>query len=132
MAPGDTADGYPVPVPDVPRHHSPEVQSVRSSLFDGNDAAPLLPEHGPCLVDGTVTVDDKCCTTKVQIHAGPARRQYGCVAQLGSGSPATFHSNAVGTLRAMGAISDEYITNNSNRSWGGFGQGQPLKITRKI
>ena len=72
LAPGDIADGYPVTVPDVPRNHSPEVLSVRSSLFDGNDAVPLLPEHGPCLVDGTVTVDDKSYTTKLQIHAGPA------------------------------------------------------------
>ena len=58
LAPGDTDDGYPVAVPDVPRDHSPEVRSVRSSPYDGNDAAPLLPEHGPCSVDGMVATLD--------------------------------------------------------------------------
>jgi len=133
ITPDDTAVGYPVSIPDVPREKSTDVLAVRSDTNSSATTVPILPEHGPCLVDGTVTMDDKSYTTKVKIHAGPATCQYGCIAQLDSGSPATFiNSNAVGTLKAMGAISDDCITNNTNRSWGGFGQAQPLQTTRKI
>ena len=129
-APSDRYSGYS---PHAPKDHSAHVLSVTSVEYTNDKSAPLLPEHGPCLVDGIVTVHDDTFTAKVKVHAGPAKAQYGCAALLDSGSPATFiDSNAVATLRALNAISDDYIVDTTTRSWGGFGTSQSLRTSRMI
>lgn len=70
---------------------------------------------------------------RVKVHAGPATPQYGCAALLDSGSPATFiNSNAVGTLKAMGAISEACISHGNARSWGGFGKSESLETSDTV
>ena len=127
------AGGYSGYTPYAPKDHSEQVLAVNSVEYDSRDSVRLLPEHGPCLVGGIVTVDDATFTTRVKVHAGPATSQYGLAALLDSGSPAIFiNSNAGGTLIAMGAVSDKYITRNANRSWGGFGKARSLQTTEMI
>ena len=119
--------------PHAPKDHSPHVLSVTSVEYTNDTSAPLLPEHGPCLIDDIVAVHDDTFTAKVKVHAGPARAQYGCAALLNSGSPATFiNSGAVSTLRALNAISDDYIVDTTTRSWGRFGTSQSLRTSRMI
>ena len=50
----------------APADQSPEVLAVASR--GASDRA--LPEHGPCLVRGTVTLDDVSFTTDIAIHSG--------------------------------------------------------------
>ena len=127
------SSGYRIKSAHVPRDHSAEVLAVTSAEYNEEDRVPLLAEHGPCLVGGVVTVDDASFTTRVKIHAGPAKSQYGCAALLDSGSPATFiNSNAVGTLKAMGAISEACISHGNSRSWGGFGKSESLQTSDTV
>ena len=51
---------------DAPDDQSPEVLAIASR--GASDLA--LPEHGPCLVGGTVTLDDVSFTTEIAIHSG--------------------------------------------------------------
>ena len=49
-----------------------------------------LSEHGPCLVGGTMALDDISFTTKIAIHSGgDTIAPYRCVALLDTGSPQT-------------------------------------------
>ena len=72
---------------DVPADQSQDVLEIASGI----DPVLSLSEHGPCLVEGTVTLDDVSFTAKIAIHSGgdviaPCR----CVALLDTGSPKTF------------------------------------------
>lgn len=97
------------------------------------DNTHYLPEQGPSLVDGVVTMDDASHTTRVRLHGGNATVGYRCDALLDSGSPATFiTSNALGTMVASGAISDKFITTSNNRCWGGFGSAKPLTTSKMV
>ena len=70
--------------PYAPNDHAPAVLAVQAPPLLG----PPLPEMGPCLVDGIVTVDDTFFTTRVHIHSGPiVTTMFSCVAFLDTGSP---------------------------------------------
>ena len=72
---------------DAPADSSPEVLAVTP----GAVPSLALPENGPCLVDGIITLDDASFTTKIAVHSGAnALAPYGCVALLDTGSPQTF------------------------------------------
>ena len=72
---------------DAPADSSPEFLAVAP----GADSSLALPEHGPCLVGGIITLDDASFTTKVAVQSGAnALAPYGCVAVLDTGSPQTF------------------------------------------
>ena len=72
---------------DAPADQSQDVLQIASGVGPGL----ALPEHGPCLVGGTVTLDDVSFTTKIAIHSGgDAMAPYSCVALLDTGSPQTF------------------------------------------
>ena len=66
-----------------------------------------LPEHGPCLVGGTVTLDDVSFTTEIAIHSrGDAIAPYSCVALLDTGSPQTvIRSDVLDRVLLVGAAS---------------------------
>ena len=71
----------------APADQSAEVLAIASDGASGR--AP--PEHGPCLVGGTVTLDGVSFTTEITIHSrGDAIAPYRCVALLDTGSPQTF------------------------------------------
>ena len=72
---------------DAPADQSQDVLQIASGVGPGL----ALPEHGPCLVGGTVTLDDVSFITKIAIHSGgDAMAPYSCVALLDTGSPQTF------------------------------------------
>ena len=69
---------------DAPANRSPEVLAV----MPGVDPSLAIPEHGPCLVYGIITLDDASFTTNIAIRRGAnALAPYGCVALLDTGSP---------------------------------------------
>ena len=66
---------------------SQEALDISSGIVPGL----ALSEHGPCLVGGTVTLDDVWFTTKIAIHCGgDAIAPYRCVATLDTVSLQTF------------------------------------------
>ena len=68
----------------APADQSPKVLAIASR--GASDCA--LPKHGPCLVGGTVTLDDGSFTTDIAIHSrGDAIAPYKCTAPLDTGSP---------------------------------------------
>ena len=72
---------------EAPDDQSQEVLEIASGVGPGL----ALSENGPCLVGGTVTLDDISFTTKIAIHSGGnAIAPYRCVALLDTGSPQTF------------------------------------------
>ena len=111
---------------DTPQDHGPSVMAISAPT----DNRRYLPEQGPSLVDGVVTMDDASHTTRVRLHSGIATVGYHCGALLDSGSPASFiTSNALGTMLASGAVSEQFIIISNIRSWGGFGSAKALKTS---
>ena len=116
--------------PYAPKDHDPTVLTVQAPpLMD-----PPLPEMGPCLVDGIVTVDDASFTTRVHIHSGPtATTTFPCVALLDTGSPQSFiNEGAWRQLQTAGAGTPSSERVSTPRSWGGFGTSAPLRTSRSI
>ena len=115
--------------------HFPSV-SVVSTAAPTSRAAPHrpIPEHGPCLTGGVVTVDDSSFTTKVLVHSGPhATTRCDLVALLDTGSPQSFiTAAAVKHLKTSHSASDACIRHASPRSWGGFGTSSPLTTSASI
>jgi len=95
---------------------------------------PPIPEHGPCLTSGIITVDDASFTTKVLVHSGPtATTRRELVALLDTGSPQSFiTATAVEQLKASQAATDACERHSSPRSWGGFGTSAPLSTSVSI
>ena len=58
---------FPTYFSDAPADQSQEVLEIASGVGPGL----ALSEHGPCLVGGTVTLDDVSCTTKLQMRGAP-------------------------------------------------------------
>ena len=72
----------------APADHSPDVLAVASCAAPNPEDTPSLPEHGPGLVGGTITLDDASFTTKKTVHSGTtASTVFGCVALLDTGPP---------------------------------------------
>ena len=68
----------------VPHDHAPEVLLA----YAQRATAPLLPEQGPDLVSGVVTMDDATFTTLLSLSSGAsATSRFNCRALLDIGSP---------------------------------------------
>ena len=71
----------------VPDDHAPEVLLAQEQRID----APLIPEQGPDLIGGVVTMDDATFTTLLSLHSGvSATSRFNCRALLDTGSPQSF------------------------------------------
>ena len=78
---------FPTNLSGAPADQSGEVLAISSGVGPGL----VLSKHGPCLIGGTVTLDDVSFTTKIAIHCGgDAISPYRCVALLDTGSSQTF------------------------------------------
>ena len=120
----------PPSTPDaLPSSHFAQVSAVdaAANLYPAA-TAPTIPEHGPCLTSGILTVEDASFTTEVLVHSGPTAAKRGkLVALLDTGSPQSFiTAAAVEQLKAFRSATDECERHNSPRSWGGFGTSTPL------
>ena len=115
---------------DAPADSTPEVLAVTP----GAVPSLALSEHGPCLVDGIITLDDASFTTKIAVHSGAnAVARYGCVALLDNGSPQTFiRRDVLDRMLSVGAASVACERNCAPRSWGGFGKSVPLQTSTSI
>ena len=114
----------------APADQSPEVLAIASR--GASDRA--LPEHGPCLTGGTVTLDDVSFTTDVAVHSGEdAIAPYRCTFLLDTGSPQTFiRRDVLDRMLSVGAASSACERSISPRSWGGFGESAPLRTAIHI
>ena len=90
--------GYAYSVPD---DHAPEVLLAQGPRID----APLIPEQGPDLIGGVVTMDDATFTTLVSLHSGVSTTsRFNCRALLDTGSPQSFiHEGAFDQMVTTGA-----------------------------
>ena len=114
---------------DPPADHPPSVFAVRNTDPDQF----TLPEHGPDLVGGNVSVDPASFTTRVALHCGPyATTRAKCVSLLDSGSPQTFIKESMWThMKKIGAASDVCEVTTQPRVWGGFGDSSTPLTTQK-
>ena len=108
----------------VPDDHAPEALLAQEQRAD----APLLPEQGPDLIGGIVTMDDATFTTLVTLDSGvSATSRFDCRALLNTGSPHSFiHQGAFDQMVAMGAADASCIRSTAPRTWSGFGSQQLL------
>ena len=115
---------------DAPADSSPEVLAVTP----GAVPSLALPENGPCLVDGIITLDDASFTTKIASHSGAnAVAPCGCVALLDTGSPQTFiRRDVLDRMLSVGAAPVACERSCTPRSWGGFGESAPLQTSTSI
>ena len=119
---------------DAPADHSPDVLAVTSCAAPTSADTPSLPEHGPGLVGGTITLDDASFTTKITVHSGTtASTVFGCVALLDTGSPQTFtHRDVLEQMLAGRAVAFNCEQGSAPRSWGGFGKSTSLRTSTSI
>ena len=115
---------------DAPVNQSPEVLTIDSRCASNR----ALREHGPCLVGGTVTLDDVSFTTETAIHSGgDAIAPYRCTALLDTGSPKTFiRHDVLDRMLSVGTTSSACERPSSSRSWGGFAESAPLQTATHI
>ena len=113
----------------VPDDHAPEVLLAQEQRAD----APLLPEQGPDLIGGIVTMDDATFTTLLTLHSGvSATSRFDCRALLDTGSPQSFiHQGAFDQMVAMGAADASCIRSTAHRTWSCFGSQQLLSTNRQ-
>ena len=65
----------------MPDDHAPEVLLAHEQCDD----APLMPEQGPGLIGGIVTIDDATLTTLLTLHSGvSATSRFDCRAIMDS------------------------------------------------
>ena len=114
----------------APADQSPEVLTIASQGASDLE----LPEHGPCLVGGTVTLDDVNFTTDIAVHSGgDAIEPYRCTALLDTGSPQTFiRRDVLDRMLSVGAASWACERPSSPRSWGGFVEYAPVRTATRI
>ena len=108
----------------VPDDHAPEVLLAQESRID----APLIPEQGPDLISGVVTMDDATFTTLLSLHNGVSTAsRFNCSALLDTGSPQSFiHQGAFDQMVATGAADASCVRFTTPRTWTGFGSRQLL------
>ena len=107
----------PPSTPDaLPSSHSVQISAVdgATNLYPAT-TAPTIPEQGPCLTSGILTVDDASFTTEVLVHSGPtAAIRCKLVALLDTDSPQSFiTAAAVLQLKASRSATDECERQNS-------------------
>ena len=103
----------------VPDDHASEVLLAQEQRID----APVIPEQGPRLIGGGVTMDDATFTTLLSLHSGvSATSRFNCRALLGTGSPQSFiHLAAFDQMVALGAADASCVRSTTPRTWSGFG-----------
>ena len=113
----------------VPDDHAPEVLLAQEQRID----APLVPEQGPDLIGGVVTMDDATFTTLLSLHSGvSATSRFNCRALLDTGSPQSFiHQGAFDQMVALGAADASCIRSTTPRTWSGFGSRQLLSTKNR-
>ena len=104
--------------------HAPEVLLAYGSHTD----KALLPEQGPDLISGTITIEDDTFTTLSSLTSGAsATSPFRCRALLDTGSPQSFmHQGAFDQMVATGAADESYVRATTPRSWSGFGSQELL------
>ena len=113
----------------VPDDHVPEVRLAQVQRA----VAQLLPEQGPDLIGGIVTMDDATFTTLLTLHSGvSATSRFDCRALLDTRSPQSFiHQGASDQMVAMGAADASCIRSTTPKTWSGFGSQQLLSTNRQ-
>ena len=113
----------------VPDDHASEVLLSQEQRID----APLIPEQGPDLIGGVVTMDDATFTTLLSLHNGvSATTRFNCRALLDTGSPqSSIHHRAFDQMVALGAADASCIRSTTPRTWSGFGSRQLLSTNRQ-
>ena len=113
----------------VPDDHAPEVRLAQEQRID----APLIPEQGPDLIGGVVTMDDVTFTTLLSLHSGvSATSRFNCRALLDTGSPQSFiHEGAFDQMIASGAADASCVRSTTSRTWSGFGSRQLLSTNQQ-
>ena len=113
----------------VPDDHAPEVRLAQEQRID----APLIPEQGPDLIGGVVTMDDATFTTLLSLHSGVSTTsRFNCRALLDTGSPQSFiHQGALDQIVATGAADASCVRSTTPRTWSGFGSRQLLSTHRQ-
>ena len=113
----------------VPDDHAPEVLLAQEQRLD----APPIPEQGPDLIGGIVTMDDATFTTLLSLHSGvSATSRFNCRALLDTGSPQSFiHQGAFDQMVALGAADASCVRSTTPRTWSGFGSRQLLSTNQQ-
>ena len=113
----------------VPDDHAPEVFLAQEQRID----APLIPEQGPDMIGGVVTMDDATFTTLLSLHSGgSATSRLNCRALLDPGSPQSFiHQEAFDQMVALGAADASCVRSTTPRTWSGFGSRQLLSTNQQ-
>ena len=113
----------------VPDDHAPEVLLAHGTSID----APLIPEQGPDLISGVVTMDDATFTTLLPLHSGVSTTsRFNCRALLDTGSPQTFiHRGAFDKMGATGAADASCVRSTTPKTWSGFGSQQLLSTNQQ-
>ena len=113
----------------VPDDHAPEVLLTYGSHID----KALIPEQGPDLVSGTVTIDDDTFTTLPSLTRGASvTSPFRCRALLDTGSPQSFiHQGSFDQMVATGTADESYVRSTTPRSWSGFGSQELLSTNRQ-
>ena len=113
----------------VPDNHAPEVLLAQEQRPD----APLIPEQGPDLIGGIVTMDDATFTTLLSLHSGiSATSRFNCRALLDTVSPQSFiHQGAFDQMVALGAADASCVRSTTPRTWSGFGSQQLLSTNQQ-
>ena len=113
----------------VPDDHASEVLLAQEQRID----APLIPEQGPDLIGGVVTMDDATFTTLLSLHSGvSATSRFNCRALLDTGSPRSFiHQGVFDQMIALGAADASCVRSTTPRTWSGFGSRQLLSTNQQ-
>ena len=113
----------------VPDDHAPEVLLDQGQRID----APLIPEQGPDLIGGVVTMDDATLITLLSLHSGVSTTsRFNCRALLDTGSPQSFiHQGAFDQMAALGAADASCVRSTTPRTWSGFGSRQLLSTNQQ-
>ena len=113
----------------VPDDHAPEVLLAQDPRID----APLIPEQGPDLISGVVTMDDVTFTTLLSLHSGVSTTsRFHFRALLDTGFPQPFiHQGAFDQMVATGAADASCVRPTTPRTWSGFGSRQLLSTHRQ-
>ena len=112
----------------VPDDHAPEELLAQEQRID----APLIPEQGPDLIGGVVTMDDATFTTLLSLHSGvSATSRFNCRALLDTGTPQSFiHQGAFDQMGTSGAADASCVRSTTPRTWSGFGSRQLLSTNQ--
>ena len=112
-----------------PDNHAPEVLLAQEQRID----APLIPEQGPDVIGGVVTMDDTTFTTLLALHSGVSTTsRFNCRALLNTGSPQSFiHQGAFDEMVSTGSADASCVRSTTPRTWSGFGSRQLLSTHRQ-